>query len=92
MHPPPSRTGKRSGSSSRVHTAEPLTDYLDRMKFMLRVDIENMSGDYAVVETARNPRGEQGAIHPVFADALIWRTLRSYSQYQRESMNFMRFR
>ena len=40
---------------------------------MLRVDIEDMSGDYAVIETARNPRGEQGAIHPVFADALIWR-------------------
>lgn len=53
--------------------AEPLTDYLNRMKFMLRVDIENMSGEYAVIETARNPRGEQGAIHPVFADALIWR-------------------
>ena len=53
--------------------AEPLTDYLNRMKFMLRVDIENMSGEYAVIETARNPRGEQGAIHPGFADALIWR-------------------
>ena len=53
--------------------AEPLTDYLNRMKFMLRVDIENMSGEYAVIETARNLRGEQGAIHPVFADALIWR-------------------
>ena len=37
--------------------AEPLTDYLNRMKFMLRVDIEDMSGDYAVIETARNPRG-----------------------------------
>ena len=36
--------------------AEPLTDYLNRMKFMLRVDIENMSGEYAVSRLARTAR------------------------------------
>lgn len=49
--------------------AEPLTEYLNRMKFMLRVEIQNLSDEYAVLETSRDPRGAEG-VHPALATAL----------------------
>ena len=49
--------------------AQPLNEYLNRMKFMLRVEISDESASYAVLETMRDPRGTS----PIFQDALIWR-------------------
>lgn len=48
--------------------AAPLTEYLNRMKFMMWVEISDLSDSYAAVETARDPR----RAHPVFNDAPIW--------------------
>ena len=49
--------------------AGPLTEYLNRMKFMLRVEIQNLSDEYAVLETSRDPRGAE-SVHPALAAAL----------------------
>lgn len=51
------------------YQAQPLTDYLNRMKFMLRVEIQNLSDEYAVLETSRDPRGAE-SVHPALAAAL----------------------
>lgn len=51
---------------------QPLTEYLNRMKFMLRVQIENLSDRYAVVETARSPVVGGHPVHPAFEQALVW--------------------
>ena len=48
--------------------AEPLTEYLNRMKFMLRVEIQNLSDEYAVLESARNPILQDGSVHPALAE------------------------
>ncbi len=37
-----------------------MTDYPNRMKFMLRVDIEDTSGEYAVIEDRPKPAREAG--------------------------------
>lgn len=50
--------------------AESLEEYLNRMKFMLRVEIQNLSDEYAVLETSRDPRGADGVVHPALAAAL----------------------
>ena len=54
--------------------AEPLTEYLNRMKFMLRVEIQNLSDEYAVLESARNPILQDGSVHPALAEGkpLVW--------------------
>ncbi len=55
--------------------AQPLTDYLNRMKFMMRVEVQNMSDEYAVLETARDPRTESG-VHPGLETVLAGTSLR----------------
>ena len=54
--------------------AQPLTDYLNRMKFMMRVEVQNLSDEYAVLESARNPILQDGSVHPALAETkpLVW--------------------
>jgi hypothetical protein len=43
------------------HTAKALTDYLDSMRFMLRVEVEDLSGDL-VVQTLAGPLPAEGGV------------------------------
>lgn len=54
--------------------AQLLTDYLNRMKFMMRVEVQNLSDEYAVLESARNPILQDGSVHPALAEGkpLVW--------------------
>lgn len=52
--------------------AQPLTDFLNSMKFMLRVDIENRTDDFAVVGSQQNMRELEHAPQ-VLKDAVMWR-------------------
>lgn len=56
------------------YQAQPLTDYLNRMKFMMRVEVQNLSDEYAVLESARNPILQDGSVHPALAECkpLVW--------------------
>ncbi len=56
------------------YQAQPLTDYLNRMKFMMRVEVQNLSDEYAVLESARNPILQDGSVHQVLAECklLVW--------------------
>lgn len=56
------------------YQAQPLTDYLNRMKFMMRVEVQNLSDEYAVLESARNPILQDGSVHPALAEGkpLVW--------------------
>ena len=51
--------------------AAPLTDYLNRMKFMLRVDITDRTETHAVLGSTRDPRQIEGA-DAVLAGGTVW--------------------
>ncbi len=51
------------------HTAKTLVDYLNSMRFMLRVEVEDLSG-VLVVQTLAGPLPAEGGIRTVAADSL----------------------
>nr|WP_237200208.1 folate-binding protein [Rothia nasimurium] len=51
--------------------AAPLADYLNRMKFMLRVEITDRTDSYAVLESTLDPRETDGA-DAVLAAGTVW--------------------
>ncbi|MDT0189846.1 CAF17-like 4Fe-4S cluster assembly/insertion protein YgfZ [Rothia terrae] len=51
--------------------AQPLTDFLNSMKFMLRVEIENRTAEYAVVGSTQN-MAQLDAAPDTLKDAVTW--------------------
>ncbi|MDO4917292.1 MAG: folate-binding protein [Rothia sp. (in: high G+C Gram-positive bacteria)] len=51
--------------------AEPLTEYLQRMKFMLRVEITNVSDQFATVVSTADPRTAENAPAEL-KEAVVW--------------------
>lgn len=51
--------------------AAPLADYLNRMKFMLRVEVADRTDSYAVLESTLDPREADGA-DAVLAGGTVW--------------------
>lgn len=51
--------------------AAPLADYLNRMKFMLQVEVTDRTESYAVLASALDPRTQAGAPQ-VLADGIVW--------------------